>query len=665
MPSSFRDLIDPPAIVRRRALIVLALAGLAACTLTACESGPPKRPVTAPVVRDIPPLLRGTIGTEVSLNGIEPVLVSGYGLVVDLDDTGGGVLPDRIAAHMEREMGLKAISRSEDYGNSPISKRSPRDLLRDKRVAVVKVVAAIPPGAPEGASFDVFVQALNATSLEGGRLWTTDLQLGDALAFGGPQAQKIARARGPVFINPFAEPGASDDGVTRTMGRILDGGVVTSPLKIEMLMDNPSPQRARAIVSSINSRFPAGPGDGDDTARGKNDSVIALRVPRRYRDQPAEFIELIAALQIDQSRPETYAKLYADGMKSDPVLAPECALALESVGGDPALRFARGLYDDADPVPRLGALKTGARLGDPRAAAPLIDLARTGYGPRRLDAISLLGRVEGGPTIDMALRDLMADKELVIRIGAYEAMLERAQRGRLTNLYAEERERAATTGETRSLSHLEALSKATIPRGSIHGIERILVEGKFFLDVVPFGDPMVYITQQGEPRIVLFGSRVTLDRPLMVSMWSNRLMFASDSPSDPIRMYYRDRRTGDAVTTTVDDDVVTLVQTMARQTSDRDPRLGLGLSYSEVVGALYAIHMQGGMQTAFATERDKLRAELLEAANSGIRKIRPESEKDREEILVFERQPVLTEGATPSPNAKPKIVPIEGPKRTQ
>lgn len=649
---------------RPRALHVLLAAGLAACTLAGCESGPSKKPIAAAVMRDVPPLLRGTIGTEVTLNGIEPVLVSGYGLVVDLDDTGGGVLPDRIAAHMEREMALQGISRSEDYGKTPISNRSPRELLRDKRVAVVKVVAAIPPGAPEGSTFDVFVQAINATSLEGGRLWTTDLQIGDALAFGGPQRKELAQARGPVFINPFAEPGSGDDGVTRTMGRVLDGGVVSSPLKIELLMDNPSPQRARAIVSSINSRFPAGPGDQDDTARGRNDSSLALRVPRRYRDEPAAFIQLIAALQIDQGRPETYAKLYSDGMKNEPALAPECALALESIGGDPALRFARTLYDDADPVPRLGALKTGARLGDPRAAGPLIDLARTAHGNERLDAIALLGRVEGGPGVDVALRELMSEKELVIRICAYEAMLERAQRERLAGLFAEERQRAQTTGERRSLSHLETLSKISIPRGGIHGIERILVEGKFFLDIVPLGEPMIYITQQSTPRIVLFGEKLRLQKPLLVSIWSNRLIFSCDSESDPVRMYYRDRRSGAAITKDIETDLPALVAMMARQTTDHDPRLGLNLSYSEVVGVLYALHMQHGLDAAFTTERDKLRAELLEAASTGAKKIRPETEKDREEILVFERPPILTEGAKPEDQSvKPRIVPIPAAKR--
>lgn len=647
------------AAVRVGASVLLA----AMAFVAGCESGPPKKPVQVPVVRDIPPLLRGTVGTEVAINGIEPILVSGYGLVVNLNGTGGGVLPDRIAAHMERQMSLQGISKNEDYGDYTITGKSPRELLRHPAVAVVKVAAAIPPGAPDGATFDVFVQAINATSLEGGLLWTTDLQIGDALAFGGPQTQKLARARGPVFINPFAEPGGSDDGVTRTIGRVLDGGLVTTPFKIELLMDNPSPQRARAIVSAINSRFPEGPGDVDQTARGMDDSRIALRVPRRYRDEPGAFMSMISNLQVDREYLENYAKMYADGMKSEPSLAYELSWALEGVGGDPALRFARGLYDDPDPLPRLAALKAGARMGDPRSAAALMELAKTARGAERLDAISLLSRVDGGPMIELTLRELMAEKDLVIRVAAYEAMLERTQRAQLNRLIGVERRRSGVTGERRSLTHLEALAEASIPGGGLPGIERRLVAGKFFLDIVPMGESLIYITQQRQPRIVIFGSAMKLERPLVVSMWSRRFMLAADSPTEQIRVYYQDARTGSTTNVKIDAEIPAFLETLARDSSEADPRPGLGMSYSEIVGVLYGLHMQGGMIGGFASERDKLRAELLDAATAGARKLRPETDADREEILVFER-PVVTEGAKPAENLKPRIIPIQaGPRK--
>ncbi|MFG0274673.1 MAG: hypothetical protein ACF8QF_06420, partial [Phycisphaerales bacterium] len=39
------------------------------------------------VTRDIPAVLRGTIGAQATLRGLEPVLVTGYGIVVGLNGT--------------------------------------------------------------------------------------------------------------------------------------------------------------------------------------------------------------------------------------------------------------------------------------------------------------------------------------------------------------------------------------------------------------------------------------------------------------------------------------------------------------------------------------------------------------------------------------------------
>src|SRR5690606_8363589 len=117
--------------------------------------------------------LRGTIGAECSVNGIQPTLVSGLGFVVGLNGTGGLALDAAVAATMERELGLRGISRGGNgTSGTAIDGLSPRELLRDPNTAVVTVFAAIPPGAPKGATFDVYVRALNATSLEGGTLWT-------------------------------------------------------------------------------------------------------------------------------------------------------------------------------------------------------------------------------------------------------------------------------------------------------------------------------------------------------------------------------------------------------------------------------------------------------------------------------------------------------------
>lgn len=66
------------------------------------------------------------------------------------------------------------------------------------------------------------------------------------MAFGGPQMSKIGEARGNIFINPFAEPGEVETVVTKTIGRILNGGVVTQSQRLQVLLDNPSHSKGAA-----------------------------------------------------------------------------------------------------------------------------------------------------------------------------------------------------------------------------------------------------------------------------------------------------------------------------------------------------------------------------------------------------------------------------------
>ncbi|MBX3409114.1 MAG: flagellar basal body P-ring protein FlgI [Phycisphaeraceae bacterium] len=657
-----------------RCLVALSLC-LSAAALWACGGKKPPRPVQVNVtpMNDVPPLLRGTIGAEVNFLGIEPVLVSGYGLVVGLNGTGGDVLPDNIAATMEREMGLMGIGRAGEAKGTAVEGKSPRQLLRDRNVAVVLVQAAIAPGSPAGATFDVYVRAINASSLEGGTLWTTDLRIGGPSAFGQAQARTIAKARGPIFINPFAEPGKETAGVTRNAGRILDGGAVSNPLQIEMVLLNTSFQRARTIVSAINSRFPEGPGDPGPTARGRSGpeigstagGTIALRVPTRYRTQASDFLQLIRHVRVDQTGQEQFARRCVEAVKAEPYLADSVAWALEAIG-QKALPFARELYEYPELAPRMAALRAGARLGDPQTAPHLRLLARTSHGAVRVKAIELLSEVDAGPSVDMALRDLLSDPDLVVRVAAYEGLAKRAERvqyARLTRMQQSNRDPGAPR---LSPTHLEMLAGREFPGNTVQGIERRVIEGKFLLDLVPFGEPLVYVTQQGRPRIVLFGEDVSLARPAVVSTWSDRLMIVTDQGDDTVRIYYQDAQGNRPVTTQARglEPLDRLITMMARRPVMGDPRPGLNMSYSEVVGAIYAVCSGGGSPAAFTTETDRLKAQLLSAVATLSVPERPETESDRD-VVVLRQPEVMQEKTVPLGDGaqRPELVPITPPTK--
>ncbi|XHC24394.1 MAG: hypothetical protein ACFHWZ_11600 [Phycisphaerales bacterium] len=107
------------------AALLLASAALAvACSKT------PQRPastVQVPVVvRDTQSILRGTVGSEVTIRGTEGTIVSGYGLVVGLDGTGSGTVPIGVRSVLEDEMrkygvGTGAPKRGPSHGSRLLS----------------------------------------------------------------------------------------------------------------------------------------------------------------------------------------------------------------------------------------------------------------------------------------------------------------------------------------------------------------------------------------------------------------------------------------------------------------------------------------------------------------------------------------------------------------
>ncbi len=592
----------------------------------------PKAEIRAPsITRDVPSSLRGTVGAETTITGVERTLVSGIGFVVGLNGTGGLTIPEQYAAHLEREMGLNGIGIGNDDLNSPLAGKTPSEVMRDPNTAAVIVQAAIPAGAREGESFDVYVRAINATSLEGGVLWTTDLRIGPPSAFGNPQARKIAKSKGPIFLNPFAEPGGQYDGVTRDVGRILDGGVVTFPTKVEVLLNNPSHQRARQIVTAINTAFPLHRGEKEPTARGKDDTLILVQIPTRYLDRRQEFLDLLAHVTIDQSYPEIYARRYAQTLLSQPYLAGDMSLCLQALG-ERALPFLSDLYIHPEAAPRLAALRAGAALGDARVVKHLRDIALDTDSRYRTDAMSLMSRIDESPLVDATLRELLSSPELSIRVEAYEDLMDRAlrvRRRRIAQLLANSRQDILASN-----TQLEALSKVFVPPDPVRGVSRQLVEGKFFLDIVPFGDPLIYVTQQHEPRIVLFGQDLRLKKPLLATAWSDRLMLVADDDTSPIRLYYRDdaRRTASTMSD-VPPGMPNLIGLLAHQPTPENPEPGLGFSYSQVVGALYQIYSDEGVDAAFTTEEDRLLAELLSSVQTEEVTMRPESAAS-EEVLV-------------------------------
>ncbi len=563
----------------------LVLAGVGCSTIEKAPPRPRSARGDASFRITAPQIMRGTVASQTILDGYRPVVVRGYGVVVGLDGTGSRDLPPDVRAHMIQEASRFGIGlESSGFGHV-----SPERFLDSMDTAVVVVEGLVPPGATEGTRFDLRVSAHPMTStisLEGGRLYTTDLRPMVRRGLpptGSRQAAAIARARGEIFINPFAEPGAIErDTIQRKSGRILNGGVVTRDIPLKLRLATPSHTGAEILQGVINTRFPQEPGQRDPTARGESDESIEITVPPSYRDRTAQFVQLLRHTTIRQAGAESVAMTVRRYVQEHPAHAESASWRWQALGTR-ALSAIRGLYDYSEELPRLAALRAGAELDDALVVGHLIEMAEAGSFETRVQAIDLLAQMGINPLIDRALRSLVNDPDVEIRLRAYEGLVERRD----------------------------------------PFIARVQVDGKFVIDIVQSTKPMVYVTQIGQPRLVVFDPQLEITQPLTMSAWSNRFMIKELS-EDTLEVYYRELEASQGSISKADPQLAKFLHFLGHATSVRDPRPGLGLGYGQTVGLVHQIWRQGYLDADFKAEQDRILAAIVRQESETIVGQRPE-----------------------------------------
>ena len=532
----------------------------------------------------VPPHVVGTVAEFARMVGGGDLAVQGYGVVVGLGTSGSKEVPPHLNVYLSKQLAKHHLG-SYRHGTE---KLSPARLLQDLDTAVVMVAGIIPPGAPEGSRFDLGVSALRQTStrsLDGGILMPMELHLAHAgLATPGGPSKALATASGPIFVNPYLDSDKTVDLPKFRRGRVPNGGRVLHGRPVLLRLRRPDYALCDLIQRKINARFPF---NDVRVANAESRQIIRIRIPAAYRAEYRHFLDLITHLPVRTGAAggEVHARQIAQAMELPTAKHEELALVWEATGRQ-VVPIMRPLYSSKNPLVAYYSARTGLRLGDSLAAEVVLRFAELARSPLRVPAIKELGRhpqvVQAVPILE---RLLQVDNELV-RIAAYEALLQ---------------------------------------RGDSRAIVRIDVTGRFYLDLVESRrDYVIYATQSGQPRIVLFGKNMTVARPIFFLAPGELVSINANTETGKLtvrRKIPRTNTTSDAAT--IDHYARSLIRLLGE--TPNPEATGLGLTYSQVVAVLQRLCTARNIRARFVLQEAQDAATMFDSAITSGRPDMPES----------------------------------------
>lgn len=577
---------------RRRRLSVTFLLGagliLTLLTLPAC-TGKTERPPTAPPPPTFtgPAYLHGTVGSMARLQGFEPILVSGYGLVVDLQGTGSSEVPARLRQRLINEMARRGAGSAIHGGRE----YTPARLLDSMNTAVVAVEGLIPPGATRGMRFDVLVSALpqtQTTSLANGRLWTVELAVdGLSLDFRRP----FGAAHGPIYLPPISADVTGRQRYDQArQALIVAGGVVNRDAPLQLVLNQPSWSRSRQIADRINEKFRRGPGDVVDTANAKTDLIIELSIPRRFAYQPQRLLGLIQYLYVQRgfNFEEEQARRLVNVLVQDVTQANAVTHAWEALGRT-ILPVIRPYYEHENLSVRLAAIEAGAHLGDALVVEHLRHVAGLPDPAVRRHAAALVASLPSDLSAMEVVRRLLNDPEQAVRLQAYDSLSR--------------------------INDPNLLQRVAMGKGT---------DEDFLLDVVDVQRPMLLVTHQDRPRVVVFNGYLGFKTPLIANLLDGQLLLKAMAPQQPVEVYYRGPQDAEGREFKLAPTVANLVFLLGHAPNAVDPTPGLGLPFGSVVQILKDLHDQGRLEQPLLLQQSELARQITSAREREGRPERPE-----------------------------------------
>ncbi len=411
------------------------------------------------------------------------VVIEAVGLVTGLRGTGSDPAPSPQRSVLLSEMQTRGV-------------KEPNYVLQLPTTSLVLVRGILRPGIQKGDRFDIELRvraASETTSLRGGRL--LECRLRELAVLGGRvhEGHLLGLAQGPILVDPSAESGA--DKVMAARGRVLGGGVAlkSRPLGLALKTEHQSVFNSSRIATAINRRFHTfDRGVKVGVAEAQTDRFIRLRVHPRYKDHIDRYVRVVRAVVIRESareRAERIAQL--KGQLLVPATAAEAAIQLEAIGVEGVEALMAGL-ESHDREVRFYAAESLAYLDRREAAKPLAEAARN-EPAFRVFALGALSVIEDFAAYD-ALRDMLAVPSAETRYGAFRS------------LWVINRNDPLVRGEQ-------------LGEFSYH-----------LLDVG--GPPMIHVTRNRRPEVVVFGPDQRLNTPLVLNA-GNQIMI-TNSPTGEV-----------------------------------------------------------------------------------------------------------------------------------
>lgn len=359
-----------------------------------------------------------TVGEVTSVANAEGIPVSGVGLVVGLDGTGGGAPPGNYRAVLEHDLQTQRVE-------------NVAEVLNSRNAALVLVSAVIPPGAHKGEPLDVEVTLppqSKATSLRGGYLRECTLYnyesthnlvptttRADQLVKGHP----LAHAEGALLVG-F---GDGDEAAQLKRGRIWGGGkaAIDRPFYLGLNRDQQFVRVAVRVATRINETF-QGPyhGPGSDLAEAKDKQVVYLRVPAQYKLNLPRYLRVVRLIPLQEAPAPTSAyrrKLEEDLL--EPAKTVTSALRLEALGTDSIAALKCGLQSPHVLV-RFTSAEALAYLGSPSCGDELAKLVKDQPALRAYCLTALASLDEA--ICHVKLRELLSSESAETRYGAFRAL---------------------------------------------------------------------------------------------------------------------------------------------------------------------------------------------------------------------------------------------------